>query len=206
MSPAKRPSERHVKRSVRSSSRRIIVSAATSADGFIARKDGSVDWLERAGLKGEHGMREFYGSIDTILWGRKTYDFAVGYQKSHPGYSSFDKNLKHYVFSRTLQRADMPAETELVTQPIKKFAGNLRAAKGKNIWMMGGAEIIAAFLDEGEIDEFSIHVLPIMIGEGIPLVAPRQRELLLKVLSCEKYSDSSLRLHYSVLKASAPIA
>ena len=66
--------------------------------------------------------------------------------------------------------------------------------------MMGGAEIIAAFLDEEEIDEFSIHVIPMMIGEGIPLVAPRLRNIALKLLSCEKFSDSSLRLHYSVQK------
>jgi len=200
MSPVKRATRTPANRSVKERSRRIVVSVATSADGFIARKDGSVEWLEHAGLKGEHGMREFYGSIDTILWGRKTYDFALGYQKSHKGYSAFDKNLKHYVFSRTLKQAEMPVETELVTESIKEFAVKLRAAKGKDIWMMGGGEIIAAFLDEGEIDEFSIHVIPMMIGEGIPLVAPRLRNIALKLLSCEKYSDSSLRLHYSVLK------
>jgi dihydrofolate reductase len=202
MCPANRPAQSPAKRSVKvkPQHRRIIVSVATSADGFIARKDGSVDWLDRAGLKGEHGMREFYGSIDTILWGRKTYDFALGYQKNHKGYSAFDKNLKHYVFSRTLQQAEMPAETELVAESIKEFAAKLRATKGKDIWMMGGAEIIAAFLDEGEIDEFSIHVIPMMIGEGIPLVAPRLRNIALKLLSCEKFSDSSLRLHYSVQK------
>lgn len=200
MCPAKRTAKRSVKPPRKSSCRRIIVSVATSADGFIARKDGSVDWLDHAGLTGDHGMREFYGSIDTILWGRKTYDFALGYQKERKGYSAFDKNVKHYIFSHTLKQAEMPAETELVKESINELVAKLRATKGKDIWMMGGAEIIAAFLDEGEIDDFSIHVIPTMIGEGIPLVAPRRRDVRLKLVSCQKFSDSSIRLHYSVLK------
>ena len=65
--------------------------------------------------------------------------------------------------------------------------------------MMGGGEIIAGFLDEGEIDEFSIHVIPIMIGEGIPLVAPRHRSIPLKLLSTKKFPDGVVHLNYRVM-------
>jgi len=66
---------------------------------------------------------------------------------------------------RQPQRSLLPG-FELVKEPIKPFAQRLRAQPGKNIWMMGGGEIITSFLDEGEIDEFSIHVIPVFIGEA----------------------------------------
>ena len=64
--------------------------------------------------------------------------------------------------------------------------------------MMGGAGIIASFLDEGEIDEFIIHVIPVLIGEGIPLIAPRHRTVPLKLIACTKFADGVVRLHYAV--------
>ena len=87
---------------------------------------------------------------------------------------------------------------EFVKEPIKKFAKRLRGQKGKDIWMMGGAGIIASFLDAGEIDEFIIHVIPTFIGEGIPLIAPSRRNVSLKLLSSKKFSDGVVRLHYAV--------
>jgi dihydrofolate reductase len=69
--------------------------------------------------------------------------------------------------------------------------------------MMGGAGIIGSFLDEGEIDEFIIHVIPTFIGEGIPLIAPGQRTVALKLLSTKKYSDGVVRLHYQVMRGKA---
>jgi dihydrofolate reductase len=64
--------------------------------------------------------------------------------------------------------------------------------------MMGGGGLIASFLDAGEIDEFVIHVIPTMIGKGIPLVAPRHRNVPLRLLSARRFSDGVVRLHYSV--------
>jgi len=181
--------------------RKIIVYIATSADGFIARKDGSVDWLNRPRIKGDYGMGKFYQSIDTILWGRKTCDMALGFQEQGVTQSALDTRLKNYVFTRTWDKTKAPAGIEFVNEPIKKFAKRLRARKGKDIWMMGGAGIIGSFLDEGEIDEFIIHVIPTFIGEGIPLVAPRHRTVPLKLLSVKKFSDGVVRLHYAVAEA-----
>ena len=180
------------------SKREIIVSIATSADGFIARRDGSVDWLERPRPKGNYGMGAFYKSIDTILWGRKTYDVALDFQKQGVKGSDFDPRVKNYVFSRTPPKAAPPAGVEFVTDAIKAFASRLRREKGKDIWMMGGGEIIASFLDEGEIDEFIVHAIPTFIGEGIPLMAPRHRTVPLKLLACKKFPDGVVQLHYAV--------
>ena len=87
---------------------------------------------------------------------------------------------------------------QLMSEPVKVFAQRLRATPGKHIWMMGGGELIASFLDAGEIDEFDIHVIPTFIGEGIPLVAPRHRDIALRLLSTGKYPDGVVRLRYEV--------
>jgi dihydrofolate reductase len=180
--------------------RRIIVYIATSADGFIARRDGSVDWLDRPRPKGNYGMGAFYKSIDTILWGRKTCDMALDFQKKGVTRSAFDTRVKNYVFTRSVPQSAAPAGVEFVNEPIKVFATRLRGKKGKDIWMMGGAGIIASFLDEGEIDEFMIHVIPKFIGEGIPLIAPGRRTVPLKLISCTKFTDGVVKLHYSACK------
>lgn len=179
--------------------RKIITYIATSADGYIARPDGDVEWLNRPRTAGDYGMRSFYRSIDTILWGRKTYELALRFQQEGIRGAEFDPNVKNYVFSRRARQPG-PAEVEFVTEPIPAFAKRLRATPGRNIWMMGGAGLIASFLDEGEIDEFMIHVIPTFIGEGIPLIAPRHRSVPLVLRDSRSYADGVVRLHYSVAK------
>jgi dihydrofolate reductase len=174
--------------------RKIIAYLATSADGYIARPDGDVDRLSRPRPKGNYGIATFFKSIDTILWGRKTY--AKGIEMGMKD-SGLGPGVKNYVFSRHPETT-LLAGFELVNEPIRRFMRRLRAHSGKNIWMMGGGEIIGAFLDEGEIDEFSIHVIPILIGEGIPLIQPRNRSVPLKLLSTRKFPDGVVHLHYSV--------
>jgi dihydrofolate reductase len=175
--------------------RKIIVYIATSADGYIARLDGGVEWLNRPRPKGNYGMGTFFRSIDTILWGRKTYDLGLEMTGGNLGTGP---SVRNYVFSRRPPRSP-PKGAEFVREPIRDFAKRLRATPGKNIWMMGGGGIIGSFLDEGEIDEFDIHVIPIFIGEGIPLIAPRHRNVPLKLRSVSRYPDGVVRLHYDVL-------
>ena len=180
--------------------RKIIVCIATSADGFIGRSDGSVDWLDRPNPKGNYGLDAFYKTIDTILWGRKTCDMALDFQEKGVSGAAFDTKVKNYVFTRSRPPSPPPAGVEFVSEPIKAFATRLRKKKGKDIWMMGGAGIIASFLDEGEIDEFMIHVMPTFIGEGIPLIAPGRRTVPLKLISSKKFTDGVVELHYAVSK------
>jgi dihydrofolate reductase len=176
--------------------RKVIVEIAISADGYIARADGDVSWLDRPQPKGHYGMGAFMKSIDTILWGRKTYTKGIEMGMKNGG---FGAKIKNYLFSRQPQGSLLQG-FELVREPIKPFIQRLRAQPGKDIWMMGGAEIIASFLDEGQIDEFRIHVIPIFIGDGIPLVKARHRSIPLKLLSTKKFPDGVVHLHYRVLK------
>jgi dihydrofolate reductase len=178
--------------------RKIIVEIAASADGFIGRSDGTVDWLERA--KGDYGMGAFYASIDTIVWGRKTYDMALEFQRKGVAGSQFDTRVKNYVFTHHLPDGAAPAGVEFVNEPVKDFAARSRAEQGKDIWIMGGADIIASFLDAGEIDEFVITVIPTFIGEGLPLIAAARRDVSLELIACTNFPDGVVRLHYGVGK------
>lgn len=178
--------------------RKIIVYIATSADGYIARPDGDVEWLNRRPHTVDYGMREFYPTIDTILWGRKTYDWLLSYSRKQGRTKKlFDTTVVNYVFSRKPPKRAAPG-VEFVSEPVKAFAQRLRTKPGKHIWMMGGGELVASFLDAGEIDEFDIHVIPVFIGQGIPLVAPRHRDVPLRLLASKKYPDGVVRLRYAV--------
>ena len=174
--------------------RKIVVYIATSADGFIARADGSVDWLSRPRTAGDYGMGAFRRSIDSIVLGRKTYEFGLEHG------ARFATQPKHYVFTRNATDLVKAPGVEFVSEEPAAFAKRLRAQRGKNIWMMGGAALIGAFVDQNQIDEFIIHVIPTFIGEGIPLLGPGRREIQLSLRSCEHFSDGVVRLHYVVPK------
>ena len=173
--------------------RNIIVNIATSADGYIARPDGDIEWLtSRPAPKGFYGMGEFMRSIDTKLFGRKTYDVSLQLG------AKFDAKTRNYVFSRQAPPADAPAGVEFVNGAIGPFVSGLREHPGKDIWLMGGGELIASFLDEQAIDEFVISVAPVFIGDGIPLIARRHRHVPLDLHSVERFEDGLVQLRYRV--------
>lgn len=178
--------------------RKIIVYIAISADGYIARPNGDVEWLNRR-PHADYGMKSFYSTIDTIVMGRKTYDWGLAYAKKHGMGGIFDTKVANYVFSKKPPKRAAPG-VQFVTEPVKKFARQLRSTPGKNIWMMGGGNLIASFLDADEIDAFDIHVIPTFIGEGIPLIAPRHRDVALHLRGCTKYADGGVRLRYDVAR------
>jgi dihydrofolate reductase len=174
--------------------RKIVVHIATSADGYIARTDGGIDWLsDRPAPKGFYGMPQFMRSVDATILGRKT--FEVSLQMG----AKFDGHGRSYVFSRRPPPARVPAGVEFVTGSIRDFAARLRGAGGKTVWMMGGGELIASFLDEGAIDDFVVTVVPVFIGEGIPLIARRRRHARLRLHASRSFPDGVVQNHYEVL-------
>ena len=177
--------------------RNVIVHIATSADGYIARPDGDLEWLtSRPKPEGFYGMSAFMRSIDTKLLGRKTYEESV-----RRG-ATFDSTSRYVVFSRRAPPADAPSGVEFVNGAIGPFVSRLREHPGKDIWLMGGGELIASFLDEHAIDEFIISVAPVFIGDGIPLIARRHRHVPLELNSIERFEDGLVQLRYRVLNRS----
>src|SRR3977135_1394912 len=100
--------------------------------------------------------------------------------------------------TRRWTRADAPPGVEFVNGAIGPFVSGLREHPGKDIWLMGGGELIASFLDEQAIDEFVISVAPVFIGNGIPLIARRHRHVPLDLHSIERFEDGLVQLHYRV--------
>jgi dihydrofolate reductase len=173
--------------------RRVIVHIASSADGYIARSDGDLAWLtSRPAPAGFYGMNAFMKSIDTMLLGRKTYEVSLRMG------AKFDSKSRTIVFSRHASPADAPPGVEFVNGAIGPFVSRLREQPGKDVWLMGGGELIASFLDERAIDEFVISVVPVFIGDGIPLIARRHRHVPLDLHSVERFEDGLVQLHYRV--------
>jgi dihydrofolate reductase len=173
--------------------RNVIVHIATSADGYIARPDGDLEWLtSRPAPEGFYGMNAFMQSIDTKLLGRKTYEASV---RMGAGFESKDRYI---VFSRHAPPSNVPTGVEFVNGGIGPFVSRLREQPGKDIWLLGGGELIASFLDEHAIDEFVISVVPVFIGDGIPLIARRQRHVRLELQSTERFADGLVQLRYHV--------
>jgi dihydrofolate reductase len=173
--------------------RNVIVHIATSADGYIARPDGELEWLtSRPAPEGFYGLNAFTRSIDTKVLGRKTYEESLRLG------AKFDSKNRYIVFSRHAPPADVPSGVEFVNDAIGPFVSRLRAQPGKDIWLMGGGELIASFLDEHAIDEFVISVVPVFIGDGIPLIARRHRHVPLELRSVERFEDGLVQLRYRV--------
>ena len=176
-----------------SDGRKVIVHIAASVDGYIARPDGDLDWLtSRPAPKGFYGIDAFMRSVDTLLLGRKTYDASLRLG------GNFDSKRRTIVFSRRAAPADAPPGVEFTSDDVDACVRRLRAQPGKDIWLMGGGELIASFLDAQAIDEFVVSVVPVFIGDGIPLIARRHRHVRLELHSVEQFEDGLVQLHYRV--------
>ncbi len=113
----------------------------------------------------------------------------------------FQSNDRTIVFSRHAPPRDAPSGVEFVSGAIGPVVRRLQEEPGKDIWLMGGGELIASFLDEGAIDEFVITVAPVFIGDGIPLIGRRHRHVPLDLQSVERFDDGVVQLRYRVVQA-----
>lgn len=182
-----------------STTRKVIVHIATSADGYIARPDDDLDWLtERPKPAGFYGIGAFMKSVDTLILGRKTYEASLRLG------GKFDSKNTSIVFSREASPRHAPGVT-FVNEAVEPFIERLRAQPGKDIWLMGGGELIASFLDAGAIDEFVISIVPVFIGDGIPLIARRHREVPLELQAVERFEDGVVQVHYRVVRVTHPV-
>ena len=174
--------------------RKIIVHIATSADGYIARPDDDLEWLvNRPAPKGFYGLPAFERTIDTKLLGRRTFDWSLKLG------APFGGKTQDFVFTHHPPSGPLPRGVQFVSGAVADFVRRLRDAEGKNIWLMGGGGLIASFLDAGAIDEFIVSIVPVFIGEGIPLIAPRHRNTPLSLRSVTPFPDGVVQVHYDVL-------
>ena len=168
--------------------RKIKLFIASSLDCYISREDRSIDWLF---TDDDYGYLEFYNSIDTVLMGRKTYDIALEFEQ-YPF-----KGKKCNVFSKNPMAKKKDQDVEFISDIIQ-FVKHLIRSKGKDIWLVGGSDIISIFLNASLIDEviFSIH--PIVLAKGIPLFRNIQRQLDLKLIKSSSYQSGLIQSHYEI--------
>ena len=166
---------------------KILIYIATSLDGYIARENGSIDWLPESS---ETSYDAFYKSIDTVIMGKTTYDQVLTFGE----YPYKDK--KSFVFTRTSKNND---DNVKFVSDIEKFVNDDFPGAGKNIWLVGGAKIITSFLKIGVVDEIIITVIPVLLGKGIPLFQNIENEINLELVKTEKYVQL-VDLHYKVSK------
>lgn len=170
------------------SMRKTILFIASSLDGYIAKTNGSVDWLP---VNCSSGYDKFYKSIDTVIMGKKTYDQVLTFG-AYPY-----KDKKSYVLTRNDTQSN-DENIELVND-VEKLTKTLLTSAGSNIWLVGGAEIITTFMNLGLIDEIILSIIPVVLGSGIPLFNNIQKETKLQLIKTTDY-DALIELHYKVLK------
>lgn len=176
--------------------RKVILGAALTLDGHIARPDGSVDYLIMT-KEGGAGLTALFNSVDTIVMGRKTLDVAAAL--SGGSYKS-PMDIPTYVFSRS----QPPGERDGViftNQTPSAWLKKMRAKSGKHILHMGGGELARAFLKDDLIDELDLGVVPILLGNGIPMFPAGfpQRDFVL--VENKTYSKSQISLRYRRLRS-----
>ena len=170
--------------------RPIIYSVACSLDGYIAREDHTYDWIPH---EQDHGLAEFFESVDTALIGRRTHDLMVNVgQPTFPG-------MANYVFTRNPNPPKRKG-VHWVTGDAVASVRELREQAGNKIWLAGGSELARTFFEAGLVDELRMAVVPILLGSGIPLFPKLTRELPLRLMEEKAFGDGVLRLFYQVRK------
>ncbi|ASF38653.1 dihydrofolate reductase [Halobacillus halophilus] len=170
---------------------KVVLYIAQSLDGYISREDGSIDWLWDGQESGtDYGFETFFNQMDTVILGRKTYEQILELTSEFP-YQYKDV----YVVSRTKEGHDSYA-TFIQPEQILPLLNVLKA--DKNIWLVGGAQLIDHFVSMGLIDEYHLAIQPTLIGSGISLFKPHQKEQQLDLLKTEKFDDGMIVLTYQL--------
>jgi dihydrofolate reductase len=173
--------------------RKVIYGAACSFDGFIAGKDGALDWLHFSKDVQEF-MANFWPTIDTIVMGRGTWEVsatqAEGDSQAMPG-------IQSYVFSRTLEKIDRPG-VQLLREDAGPVIARLKRQPGKDICVMGGGILGTSLLEAGVVDEVGVNMHPIILGDGIPLFRKTSKRVPLQLKDVRQIAGGCVLITYQV--------
>jgi dihydrofolate reductase len=175
--------------------RKIVYGGAISFDGYLAREDGSVDWLIDSPGSTEL-LKETWPRFDAMLMGRKTYEIAL---KMSPGQdaSSVFGNMRAVVFSRTLEPTSRDGY-EIVGDNAVEFARSMKSEDGKDIMLMGGGELANSLLNAGLVDEIGFNVQPILLGSGVSAFHQMPTQIGLELKECRQLGSGCVYLSYDV--------
>ena len=176
--------------------RKISLFIATSLDGYIAKPNDDLSFLKLVEKEGEdYGYSEFTASIDTIILGRKTYDYVL----KEIGSTHYDNGQRDvYVITRTAR--PQIGRTTFYTGNLTELVQQLKSKDGLNIYCDGGAEIIHELLQHNLIDEFIISIIPILVGNGTRLFRDCRPEQQLEFVSAKSFDTGLTQLYYKQKK------
>lgn len=170
------------------SMRNVVLGLGTSLDGYIARPNGAVDFLF---MPKDYSMAPFFATIDTAVMGRKTLDAAL-----QMGGGSFSgSSMATYVFSHSKPVGERDGLV-FINQSPASFIRQLRKRPGKDIWLMGGGELARAFLKADLVDGLYLGIVPVLLGEGIPLFPSGFPQRDFTLLENKTYSKGLIALKY----------
>ncbi|WP_071458560.1 dihydrofolate reductase family protein [Bacillus massilinigeriensis] len=177
--------------------RKVLLDLAVSLDGFIEGPNGETDWCI---MDSDMDFKGFLNRIDTILYGRKSYDIWGNYNPVTKA-SETEKEIwelvhskKKYVFSKT-QKGSKDHVT-FINENIVDEIRELKNKPGRDIWLYGGASLITAFVNLGLVDEFRLSVHPIVLGAGKPLFIDMKQRVNLKLVENKSFSSGVVQLCY----------
>jgi dihydrofolate reductase len=175
--------------------KKIKVYIAVSLDGFIARPDGGMDLLTEftnpTPTLTDHGRKELYDSIDTILMGNGTYQEIAFYEMDWP----FEDKTS-YVLSRYKNNLPPKENTSYITENVIETILLLKQQEGKDIWLVGGAQTIVQLLNLDLIDELQFCYIPVILGKGIPLFSGIMKESKWKLTGSKAFETGILKVDY----------
>jgi dihydrofolate reductase len=179
---------------------------ATSIDGFIADADNSLDWLFEAHTE-EHGegrWEEFIGAVGAMAMGATTYEWVLEHEHlldEPKKWHEFYDDIPSWIFTHRELPPIPDADLTFVQGDVAPVHQAMRAAAGdKNIWLVGGGELVGQFADAGLLDEIQIHVAPVTLGDGAPLLPRRITSGQLRLVSMEREAEFAY-LTYAVERA-----
>lgn len=173
--------------------RTVTYGAACSLDGFIAARDGALDWLHFS-RDVQDIMTMYWASVDTVLMGRRTWDVAVAQRGASSGGPS---GLTTYVFSRTLREIPQ-AGVRLVSADAGAFVRELKEQPGQGICVLGGGELARSLFEAGVIDEVGLNIHPILLGAGVPLFRDAGRQIPLELIAARTIDGGCVLATYRV--------
>jgi len=185
---------------------RVTIHMAASLDGFIARKDGRVDWLETSddfagGDTLDPGFVEaFLETIDCYVMGSRTYETALRFEAQGLGWSNGDKPT-FVLTSRELPR--IRETVEFYSGDLAQFVNERLRPRFHTIWFVGGGMVAAECLRLGLADEVRYSILPILIGDGIPFFEKLDSDIALHLAEVTAYKSGMVELRYEVMTARA---